>query len=301
MLSSFANIFRIPDLRKKILVTVGLIVVFRFGTFVPLPGVNTAEVTRISESLYKGRQSTAAGRALGMINLFTGGALGRCSVFALGIMPYISASIIFQLLATVIKPLEQLQREGEAGRRKINQYTRYATVALCMVQSFFMTSWIEGSPDGFQLISAETAQGPWFEMTAMLSLTAGSVFLMWMGETVTEHGIGNGISVLIMAGIIDRMPAAVTDLWGRVDWNRPFTPEAGAGNMNAIMLFFFFGMYIAIIVGVVIITQGQRRVTVQQAKHTRGHRVYGGQRHYMPLRVNQSGVIPIIFAQSLLQ
>jgi preprotein translocase subunit SecY len=122
-----------------------------------------------------------------------------------------------------------------------------------------------------------------------------------MGETVTENGIGNGISVLIMAGIIDRMPAAITDLWSRVNWNRPFTPEAGTGNMNAIMLLFFFGMYIAIVVGVVIITQGQRRVTVQQAKHTRGHRVYGGQRHYMPLRVNQAGVIPIIFAQSLLQ
>ncbi len=303
MLSSIANIFRIPDLRKKVLVTILMIIIFRFGTFVPLPGVNTAEVTRISESLYKGQQTTAAGRALGMINLFTGGALGRCSVFALGIMPYISASIIFQLLATVIKPLEELQREGEAGRRKINQYTRYATVALCMVQSYFMSNWVEvAAPrQGFQLVSLDTAAGPWFELTTMLSLTAGSVFLMWMGETVTEHGIGNGISVLIMAGIIDRMPAAVTDLWWRVDWNRPFTPEAGGSSMNAILLLFFFGMYIAIIVGVVIITQGQRRVTVQQAKHTRGHRVYGGQRHYMPLRVNQAGVIPIIFAQSLLQ
>jgi preprotein translocase subunit SecY len=301
MFTSVANVFRIPDLRKKVLVTLALVVVFRLGTFVPLPGVNTAEVARISESLTKGRQATTAGRTLGMINLFTGGALGRCSIFALGIMPYISASIIFQLLATVIKPLEELQREGEAGRRKINQYTRYATVILCMVQSFFMTSWIESSPDGYQLVSARMAEGPWFELSTMLTVTAGSVFLMWMGETMTEHGVGNGISVLIMAGIIDRMPAAIGELWGKVDWNRPFTPEAGGGNMNVLMFVLFLVMYVAIVVGVVMITQGQRRVTVQQAKHTRGHRVYGGQRHYMPLRVNQAGVIPIIFAQSLLQ
>ena len=297
MLSSFANIFRVPDLRRKVIVTLLMIAVFRLGTYVPLPGVNTAAVDQLVRQVRGGGSDTVAGRALTFIDLFTGGALVRCTIFGLGIMPYISASIIFQLLATVIKPLEELL--GEAGRKKINQYTRYATVGLCMVQSFFMSGWIEGQPQGFQLISRGLARGPWFEMSTMLSLTAGSVFLMWLGESLTEHGIGNGISVLIMAGIIDRMPSAARQLWGKVDWGRPFTPAEG--QMNVLMLVFFLAMYVGVILGVVIITQGQRRVTIQQAKRTRGHRVYGGQRHFMPLRVNQSGVIPIIFAQSLLQ
>ncbi len=297
MLRTFANIFRVPDLRKKVLVTLFLIVVFRIGSYVPLPGVNTAEVAKVADRMREGGRGGVAGRALGLIDLFTGGALGRCAVFGLGIMPYISASIIFQLLATVIKPLEELQREGEAGRKKINQYTRYATVVLCMVQSFFMSSWIEGQGE-VSLVSPSMRAGLWFELSTMVALTAGSVFLMWLGETLTEYGIGNGISVIIMAGIIDRMPTTVRQLWNRVDWHRPFTPEAG--QMNVIMLLFFFAIYLGVVVGVVLITQGQRRVTVQQAKHTRGHRVYGGQRHYMPLRVGQAGVIPIIFAQSLL-
>ncbi|MBM4030210.1 MAG: preprotein translocase subunit SecY [Planctomycetes bacterium] len=297
MLRTFANIFRVPDLRKKVLITLAMVVVFRVGTYVPLPGVNTAAIRQIADKMREGQGDSATGRAFGFIDLFTGGALGRCAVFGLGIMPYISASIIFQLLATVVKPLEELQREGEAGRKKINQYTRYATVVLCMVQSFFMSSWIEGQTE-VSLVSPGMRSGPWFELATMMSLTAGSVFLMWLGETLTEHGIGNGISVLIMAGIVDRMPMTARHLWNRVDWSRPFTPEAG--QMNVIMLAFFIAIYFAVVVGVVIITQGQRRVTVQQAKHTRGHRVYGGQRHYMPLRVGQAGVIPIIFAQSLL-
>ncbi len=298
MLRTFTNIFRVPDLRKKVLVTLAMVVIFRLGTFVPLPGVNTAAVSQVVDKFSEGSKESASGRALSLIDLFTGGALGRCTVFALGIMPYISASIIFQLLATVIKPLEELQREGEAGRKKINQYTRYATVALCLVQSFFMSSWIKGKPFGFELVHQGMHGGPWFALSTMLALTAGSMFLMWLGETLTEHGIGNGISVLIMAGIIDRMPTAARRLWNQVDWSRPFTPEGG--KMNVIMLVFFAAVYFGVVVGVVIITQGQRRVTVQQAKHTRGHRVYGGQRHYMPLRVGQAGVIPIIFAQSLL-
>ena len=298
MFRTFGNIFRVPDLRKKVLVTLMMVAVFRIGTYVPLPGVDTSAVTDVVKKLQEGGATTAAAKALNLIDLFTGGALARVTVFALGIMPYISASIIFQLLATVIKPLEELQREGEAGRKKINQYTRYATVALCLVQSLFMSSWIEAQPFRIPIVSPSLAVGPWFEISTVISLTAGSVFLMWMGETLTEHGIGNGISVLIMAGIIDRIPTAVRQLWGRVDWEHPFTPVPG--RMNVIMLIFFFAMYFGVVIGVVIITQGQRRVTVQQAKHTRGHRVYGGQRHYMPLRVNQAGVIPIIFAQSLL-
>ncbi|NQT85838.1 preprotein translocase subunit SecY, partial [bacterium] len=293
MLGSVINIFRVPDLRRKVLVTLFLIVVFRVGTYVPLPGVDTAKVNEVAQRFRSGDTDSAGAKAMGFIDLFTGGALSRCTVFALGIMPYISASIIFQLLSTVIKPLEELQREGEAGRRKINQYTRYATVVLCLVQSIFMAKFVEGQ--GLTRLSA----GPWFELSTMIACTAGSVFLMWLGETVTEYGIGNGISVLIMAGIIDRVPSEVGQLWNSVDWHRPFTPAEG--QMNVIMLAIFFLIYVAVVVGVVIITQGQRRVTVQQAKRTRGHRVYGGQRHYMPLRVNQAGVIPIIFAQSLLQ
>jgi preprotein translocase subunit SecY len=293
LLGSFINIFRVPDLRRKVIVTLMLIMVFRVGTYVPLPGVDTAKVKEAVEQFNTGAADSVGSKAVGLIDLFTGGALSRCTVFALGIMPYISASIIFQLLGTVIKPLEELQREGEAGRRKINQYTRYATVVLCLVQGFFMAGWVESRE------LTRMSAGPWFELSTMLACTAGSVFLMWLGETVTEYGIGNGISVIIMAGIIDRMPTSVRQIWNKVDWDRPFTPQEGS--MNVIMLAVFFIIYTGVIVGVVIITQGQRRVTVQQAKHTRGHRVYGGQRHYMPLRVNQAGVIPIIFAQSLLQ
>ena len=300
MLATFANIFRVPDLRKKVLWTLLTIAVFRVGAYVPLPGVNTAAISQVVEKFQEGKAGGgAAARAINLIDLFTGGALARCTVFALGIMPYISASIIFQLLATVIKPLEELQREGEAGRKRINQYTRYATVLLCMVQSFFMSSWIKSSPWDVELISPGMRGGPWFDLTTMITCTAGSVFLMWLGESVSEHGIGNGISVIIMAGIIDRMPAAARELWNSVDWSRPFTPDPG--KHNVLMLVFFIVMYFGVVLGVVVITQGQRRVTVQQAKRTRGHRVYGGQRHYMPLRVNQAGVIPIIFAQSLLQ
>ncbi len=299
MFGTFANIFRVPDLRRKVLVTLFMIAVFRLGTYIPLPGVNTAAVDELVQQVRGGTGGGVAQKALTFIDLFTGGALVRCTVFGLGIMPYISASIIFQLLATVIKPLEELQREGEAGRKKINQYTRYATVGLCMVQSFFMSGWIESNPGRIPLISQSLAGGPWFELSTMLSLTAGSIFLMWLGETLTEHGIGNGISVLIMAGIIDRIPSAFSQLWNKVDWSSPFVPAEG--QMTVLKLIFFFAMYVGVVVGVVIITQGQRRVTIQQAKRTRGHRVYGGQRHFMPLRVNQAGVIPIIFAQSLLQ
>jgi preprotein translocase subunit SecY len=261
---------------------------------VPTPGVDAVALREFMDMVRR----TAGGSFMGMFDLLSGGAFENCAVGALGIMPYISASIVFQLLATVIKPLEELQREGEAGRKKINQYTRYATVALCLVQSLFMSSWIKGQPFDVQLVSPGMQSGPWFALATMIALTAGSTFLMWMGESLTEHGIGNGISVLIMAGIVDRMPMAARQLWNSVDWNRPFTPEPG--RMNVIMLVFFIAIYVGVVVGVVMITQGQRRVTVQQAKHTRGHRTYGGQRHYMPLRVGQAGVIPIIFAQSLL-
>jgi len=239
-------------------------------------------------------------RMLDLVDMFSGGALSRATVFALGVMPYISASIIFQLLTTVIKPLEELSKEGEAGRKKINQYTRYATVLLCIVQGFFMARYVatmNPAVEGRELHFV-VSPGFTFYLTAILSLTAGSIFLMWIGEQITEFGIGNGISLIIMANIVARMPSAIYDLARNKFMLKLSADEAG--KFGILMGLLLIGIYVAVVVGVIIIQQAQRRITVQQAKHTRGRRVYGGQRHYMPLRVNQAGVIPIIFAQSLL-
>jgi len=300
MLAPVFNIFRVPELRRKILITLGLLVLCRVGVYVPIPGVNTHAVSR---SLQQAREQEGEGglgtRMIGLVDMFAGGALKRCTVFALGVMPYISASIIFQLLTTVVKPLEELSKEGEAGRKKINQYTRYATVLLCIVQGFFIAKWIKGleTPPGTPGFVAEGA-GFSYWISAVFSVTAGTIFLMWIGEQITEFGIGNGISLIIMANIIARMPTAIGDLIrNKFEFSLSATQENRYGLLMAAGLII---MYVAVVVGVVIIQQAQRRITVQQAKHTRGRRVYGGQRHYMPLRVNQAGVIPIIFAQSLL-
>ena len=293
MLAPLVNVFRIPELRKKILFTLGLLIVCRMGVYVPIPGVNTKLV---AESIAKAGQAQGdvglGARMLNLVDMFAGGALNRCTVFALGVMPYISASIIFQLLTTVIKPLEELSKEGEAGRKKITQYTRYATVLLCMVQGFFAAKWID--------VTLGFVDKPdfGFYLGAIFSVTAGTIFLMWIGEQITEHGIGNGISLIIMVNIIARMPTAISDLAkSKFELHLWATDPGKHGLLMALVL---VGMYLAVVVGVVIIQQAQRRITVQQAKHTRGRRVYGGQRHYMPLRLNQAGVIPIIFAQSLL-
>jgi len=308
MLAPLVNIFRIPDLRRKIFFTVALLIVCRVGVFVPIPGVDTHSISRWLTHLGTAAGATAGGlgaRMLDLVDMFSGGALSRATVFALGVMPYISASIIFQLLTTVIKPLEELAKEGEAGRKKINQYTRYATVLLCIVQGFFMARYVatfrqQIQPPGGAAEVVTFVQDPGFTfyLTAILSLTAGSVFLMWVGEQITEFGIGNGISLIIMANIVARMPAAIVSL-ARGKFMLKLSADE-AGKYGILMGLLLIGIYVAVVVGVIIIQQAQRRVTVQQAKHTRGRRVYGGQRHYMPLRVNQAGVIPIIFAQSLL-
>ena len=292
MIEPLLNCFRIPELRKKILFTVFMLSIFRIGAFIPVPGVDSQVVGQAAGQL--------GGGALGLVDMFSGGALSKCAVFGLGIMPYISASIVFQLLATVIKPLEELQKEGEAGQKKINQYTRYATVLLCFVQGFFMARMVKGIEvsDGVFVVPTGVREGFSFELICIISLTAGTLFVMWLGEQIQEHGIGNGISLLIMGGIVARIPPTIVQLFNtQVDGNlfNPAADKIGILGIAGMII-----MYVLVVVGVVLLNQGQRRIAVQTAKQIKGRRVFGGQRYYLPLKVGAAGVIPIIFAQSLL-
>ncbi len=276
------NIFSIPELLKKIGFTIGLLAIYRIGFWIPIPGLN--------QEAWLGKMQAQEGQPLGQVletvALFTGGNLKQSTIFGLGIMPYITASIIFQLLGTVVPAIERLQREGEAGRRKIQEYTRYATVVLCVVQaSFWMTQ---------ATIYPQFAGAKLFLM-GVLAMTAGTVFLMWLGEQIDEYGIGNGISLLIMAGIVARIPSAIAMLMGSATLQ--FAGGDGIGPLKIIVL---AAMFVFVVAGSILITQGQRRIPIQQAKHTRGRRVYGGQRQYLPLRVNHGGVMPIIFASALM-
>jgi len=287
-LTPLVNVFRIPELRKMIVYTIILLGIFRIGSIITLPGVDPGAFSKAAETT----------GMIGLVSMFTGGALSRAAVFGLGIMPFISASIIFQLLTTVIKPLEELSKEGEVGRKKINQYTRYATVALCLIQSIMMSKLIAGfgAKLGRPVIVPEFE--PWFPYLCMITLTGGSIFLMWLGEQITENGIGQGISLIIMGGIVSRLPSSLSPLFDRLTVSDLFVFRSG--KMNLFSLAVVFAVYIGVVMAVVVIQQGERRVPVQHAKLTRGRKVYSGQRHYMPLRVNAAGVIPIIFAQSLL-
>jgi len=284
----FLNIFRIRDLRHKLLITIGLLALCRVGVYVPLPGIDAVGL----ESLFKGLQGQPGGRLLGLLNVFAGGALRRGAIFGLGIMPYISASIIFQLLASAVPALEKLRKEGEAGRKKLNQYMRVSTVFICLFQGAVVTKGLFGV-----LIPAAVRES-WFRsfsftMTNAFLMMAGTMFLMWIGEQIDEHGIGNGISLIIMVNILARMPAGVSQFAWQV--------SLAESHQNAILkVGVMLVLFVAVVVGIVYITQGERRIPVQQARHVRGPKVYGGQKHYLPLRVNQAGVIPIIFAQALL-
>ena len=287
-MEALLSIFKIPDLRRKVLITLALLALCRVGVYVPIPGVNVEALHR----LYDNIANTPVGRVLGLMNLFAGGAIANCAIFGLGVMPYISASIIFQLLASVVPSLEQLQKEGEAGRKRITQYTRYATVGLCFIQGFIT---IQGLRSGG--FTAEIfPQGASFLVMASLMLTTGSMLLMWMGEQIDEYGIGNGVSLIIMVGILDRLPVAV----GQVATYFSFSLNPPEGEIGIIKVIVLILMFVGVILGIIFITEGQRRIPFQQAKHVRGTRVYGGQRHYLPLRVNQASIFPIIFAQSLL-
>jgi preprotein translocase subunit SecY len=298
MLSRLLMIFKIPELRQKIILTLILLAVYRLGYALLLPIIDQAQFADILKRM---SEQGALGQVMQTLSLFSASSLGNATIFGLGIMPYISASIIFQLLGTVYPPLEALQKEGESGRKKINEYTRYATVVIALAQSFFWVRLLasqggEGSNTGMLL---SNYSGFWYQLMAAFMMTAGTVLLMWIGEQIDEYGIGNGISLLIMAGILARMPDALGEILAPAFQSGRFNIRLGsdAGVDKLLLLGFLF---VGVIVGVVAITQAQRRIPIQSAKHVRGRRVLGGTRQFLPLRLNQSGVMPIIFASSLL-
>ena len=285
MLGTVFNIFRIRDLRNKVLFTVVMLMVYRIGFHIPNPcfdqkKIEAAVATRDTDS--------PLGRAAEYLQMFTGGTLSKSSVFGLGIMPYITASIIFMLLGEVIPALKKLRQEGQTGYKKIQEYTRYLTVLICVIQSMMF----------MQVLGAYTYAGMHTQALIMgvVSMTAGTIFLMWLGEQIDEYGIGNGISLIIMAGIISRMPWAIRTLWQNID----LRVGASTGSIGPAKILFLIAAFVFVVAGAILITQGQRRIPIQQAKQMRGRRMYGGQRHYLPLRVNHGGVMPIIFASSFM-
>ncbi len=290
MLEAFANIFKIPDLRKKILFTLLMIAVYRVGTYIPTPGIDGAKLARFFAHLAQQQ----GGALFGLMNMFSGGAISRMTIFALGIMPYISSSIILQLLTAVIPALERLAKEGEAGHKKIIQYTRYGTIILSVIQSFFIALWIENL-SRTQMLGVVPIPGWSFRALTVISLTSGTAFIMWLGEQIQEYGIGNGMSLIITAGIVSRIPTALYQVYSLFS---PFAPEKA--QLQLFTLILMVVMLITVVVAVIVVTQGQRKIPVQYAKRVVGRKIYGGQSTFLPLRVNQAGVIPIIFAQSII-
>lgn len=293
MLEKLRVVWQIPELRQKILLTLLMLAIYRIGFQIHLPIVDPEALERFTG------QSGGLNDVLKQVAVLSASQLNNITIFGLGIMPYISASIIFQLLGSVIPQLEQLKKEGEAGQKKINEYTRYATVVLCLVQSwFYISSFAEGQGlVAAHFLNPETGNMflSW-KFIAVLTMTCGTVFLMWLGEQIDEYGIGNGISLLIMAGILAAMPSAGYQLLQ----NATTTLGDATGKLDPPKLILLAAMFVAVVVGVVFITLGQRRIPMQSAKHTRGRRMTTGGRQYLPLKVNQAGVMPIIFASSLM-
>ncbi|MEM8873107.1 MAG: preprotein translocase subunit SecY [Planctomycetota bacterium] len=283
MLKSFANIFRVPELRNKVLFTLFMLMIYRVGYHIPLPGIDQDAFSALE-------QGDAASRLAAYVSLFSGGDLSQSTIFGLGVMPYISASIIFQLLGTTIPALEKLKKEGQTGQRKIQEWTRYATVPIAALQSIFLLSYMTNQ--GLVQTALEGTMTFWILGT--LALTTGCIFLMWLGEQVDEYGLGNGVSLIILAGIVARMPAAIGQLI------TGFDADASGTGIGVGQIIFLIASFIFVVMGSILITQAQRRIPIQQAKHTRGRKVYGGQKQFLPLRVNHGGVMPIIFAQSLM-
>lgn len=315
MFKTLVNIFRIPELRNKVLFTIALLCVYRIGFYVPLPGVDANALLQSA----KANSDSAFGVLSGYMSMFSGGALNQSTIFGLGIMPYISASIILQLLSTVLPQLEALRKEGEPGMRKINEWTRYLTVVICVIQA------------GIWLRHLQAAQGPYllygiirnspsnmfiFWLMGLATLTAGSLFLMWLGEQIDQFGIGNGVSLIITAGIVSRMPTAIWDVIQDspfadipTNWSQygslkalqmAFDVQNQSKPYNILTILFLVSAFIIVVGGSILLTQAQRRIKIQQAKHMRGRKVYGGTAAYLPLRVNHAGVMPIIFASSLM-
>ncbi|MBI3610644.1 MAG: preprotein translocase subunit SecY [Nitrospirae bacterium] len=277
-IANLQNIFHIPELRHRILFTLGMLAVYRIGAHIPTPGIN-------NEAL--GEFLTAQGGALlGFLDIFSGGALSRLTIFALGIMPYISASIILQLLTVVVPALSKLAKEGERGRKKIIQYTRYGTVLITLIQSFGIAVGLEGMNNG----AFVQHPGAGFRVMTMITLTAGTAFLMWLGEQITERGIGNGISLIIFSGIVARMPAAVINTYRLYD----------TGQLSLFFLILLAMLMVGVISAIVFLESGRRKIPVQYAKRVIGRRVYGGQSTHIPLKINTAGVIPPIFASSII-
>jgi preprotein translocase subunit SecY len=281
-LQSFQNIFKIPELKRRLLISFGLLAAYRIGAHVPTPGIDGDALSLIFDQ--------AQGTLLGLVDLFSGGNLRRLTVFALGIMPYISASIILQLLTVVIPALERLAKEGEAGRKKITQYTRYGTILLSAVQAMGIAVGLESMRVEGGATPIVPVPGWGFRLLTVLTLTTGTALIMWLGEQISEKGIGNGISLIIMAGIVVRIPSAIVASYSLIT--------------TGVMSLFVFGSLVAMMVlvtaAVVIMQEGQRKIPVQYAKRVVGRRIYGGQSTHIPLRVNTAGVIPVIFASSIL-
>jgi preprotein translocase subunit SecY len=300
-------IFKIPELRKKIFITLLFLAVYRIGYYVPLPMIDQVKMAdKMSQA-----QTGALGQVLGFVSLFSGGNLSQACIFSMGIMPYISASIIIQLLASGVMPsLERLRKEGESGRKKLNEITRYLTVPICAVQAIMIVQsvmrrdsgdtgmglGVQGYDTGFNLW--------WFGFAAVVTMTAGTVFLMWLGEQIDEYGIGNGISLIIMAGIVARLPDATNILLMDSTTGKQKTSirtlGGATGEVSFEKLIVLACLFLAVVVGVIAMTKAQRRIPTQSAKHVRGRRVYGGTRQFLPMKVNAAGVMPVIFASTLL-
>jgi preprotein translocase subunit SecY len=283
--STIGNITKLPELRRRLLFTLACLAVYRIGVFVTTPGVNRAEMKNLV-------QGGGGGSFLGMFNMFSGGALEQLSIFALGIMPYVSASIILQLLTVVIPTLDRLQKEGEQGRKKINQLTRYGCVILALIQSFFIASWLESLGRGGLAGSGTVVVDPgWgFRIMTMISLTTGTAFIMWLGEQITERGIGNGISLIIFAGIVVGLPDALMRLY----------QVQQMGDINSFQILFLGLLIVAVIAAITFFERAHRRIPIQYAKRMVGRKMYGGQSTFLPLKINSAGVIPPIFASSIL-
>ena len=285
MLGTVFNIFRIPDLRNKILFTLALLIMYRIGFHIPNPCFDQSKIAEVTQHR---DTDSPIGRATEYMRIFTGGTLDKSSIFGLGIMPYITASIILMLLGEVLPALKKLRQEGQAGHKKIQEYTRYLAVLICLIQSIMYMKML-----GRFIYPGMETQGV---IMGVVAMTAGTIFLMWLGEQIDEYGIGNGISLIIMAGIVSRMPWAVGMLLEDVD----LRVGAPSGAVSPAKLLFLIAAFVFVVAGAILITQGQRRIPIQQAKMMRGRRMYGGQRHYLPLRVNHGGVMPIIFASAFM-
>jgi preprotein translocase subunit SecY len=281
VIEGFQNAFRIPELKKRILFTLGLLAVYRVGAHIPTPGID-------SQALAAFFQQTQ-GTLLGFFDMFSGGALSRLTIFALGIMPYISASIILELLTVVVPYLEKLKKEGEQGRKKITQYARYGTIVLSAVQGLGISLGLESmqSPTGALVVPDP---GWSFRLMTVLTLTAGTAFIMWLGEQITERGIGNGISLIIFAGIVARLPSAIVNTFRLME----------TGELNLLLMLFLLGLMLAVVAAIVFMEAGHRKIPIQYAKRVVGRRMYGGQSTHLPLKLNTSGVIPPIFASSII-